>query len=63
VTVTDTEVVLVVDDDGIGFSGAPTGGFGFLSFTERARRHAGSVSLGPGPIVGTTMTWRCQLSR
>lgn len=63
VTVTDTEVVLAVDDDGIGFSGAPTGGFGILSFTERARRHAGSVSLGPGPVVGTTMTWRCPLER
>ena len=61
VTVTDTEVVLVVDDDGVGFSVAPKGGFGILSITERARRHAGSVNLGPGPITGTTMTWRCPL--
>lgn len=61
VTVTDAEVVLVVDDDGVGFSGTSTKGFGVLNFTERARRHAGSVSLRPGPITGTTLTWRCPL--
>jgi signal transduction histidine kinase len=62
-TVTDTDVVLVVDDDGVGLTESSTSGFGVLSFTERARRHGGVVSLGPGPVVGTTMTWRCPLAR
>ena len=63
VTVTDTDVLLVVDDDGVGFSGSSRSGFGVLSFTERARRHGGSVSVGPGAVVGTRVTWRCPLPR
>jgi signal transduction histidine kinase len=54
-------VLLVVDDDGIGFTGSSRSGFGVLSFTERARRHGGSVSVGPGAVVGTRVTWRCPL--
>lgn len=60
-TVTDVEVVLVVDDDGIGLAGSSQSGFGVLSLTERAHRHGGSVSVGPGPDTGTRVTWRCPL--
>jgi signal transduction histidine kinase len=60
-TVTDADVTLVVDDDGIGLTGSSRSGFGVLSFTERARRHGGSVSVGPGAVVGTRVTWRCPL--
>ena len=60
-TVTDADVLLVVDDDGVGVTGSSRSGFGVLSFTERARRHGGSVSVGPGAVVGTRVTWRCPL--
>lgn len=64
VTVTNERVLLVVDDDGIGLTGSSqSGGFGVLGFTERARLHGGSVSVGPGPSGGTRVAWGCPLLR
>ncbi|SNY59151.1 GAF domain-containing sensor histidine kinase [Paractinoplanes atraurantiacus] len=57
----DGEVVLRVEDDGIGFDPARARG-GVVNMGERARQLDGSLEIGPGPNEsGTVLTWRFPL--
>jgi signal transduction histidine kinase len=52
-------LTLTVDDDGVGVDGRSRAGYGLDSVEDRARRHGGELSLGPGPAGGTRLAWTC----
>ncbi|MBD3783993.1 MAG: PAS domain S-box protein [Micrococcales bacterium] len=60
-TVTEDGVTLVVDDDGVGPAGVEHPGDGLGNLEERARRHGGTVEVGPSPQDGTRVRWACPL--
>lgn len=51
------EVVLVVEDDGIGFDpgAVPPGHHGIVGMRERAEMIGGTLDIGPGPSAGTVL--------
>lgn len=59
VRVADDEVVLVVEDDGVGTGASGPAGYGLHSMRERAERHGGMVAVGRRPGRGTLVEWRC----
>lgn len=59
VGVVDETLTLTVDDDGVGVDGRSRAGYGLDSVEDRARRHGGELSLGPGPAGGTRLEWTC----
>ncbi|QIM20770.1 PAS domain S-box protein [Phycicoccus sp. HDW14] len=59
VRVVDDEVVLTVEDDGVGTEDSAPAGYGLHSMGERAERHDGSVRVGSGVGRGTRVEWRC----
>ena len=52
------DIVVRVDDDGIGPRGADTPGNGLRNLTTRAQRHGGTFTLGPRHPGGSTAEWR-----
>jgi signal transduction histidine kinase len=50
---TRRQVEITITDDGIGFSGTPTGGLGLLSMRERALSLGGELQLHSAPFQGT----------
>ncbi|MFC7530070.1 GAF domain-containing protein [Actinoplanes sp. GCM10030250] len=62
VRVADGEVVLCVEDDGVGFDPNRARG-GVVNMTERANDLGGAFTVGPGPQGnGTVLTWRVPIS-
>lgn len=62
-TVHDAEVVLVVDDDGIGLAGASGRHSGIANLQARADARRGSCSMVGGPEGGTRLRWSIPLGR
>ncbi|GIF02058.1 GAF domain-containing sensor histidine kinase [Paractinoplanes rishiriensis] len=63
IRVVDNEVVLQIEDDGIGMDPAMARG-GVVNLGERAHDLGGAFEAGPGPGgTGTVVTWRVPLSR
>jgi len=63
---TDDKVQLMVHDDGIGFSGEPSGeglGFGLKGMQERAQRAGATIKVHTEPGVGTEVDVAVTLSR
>lgn len=56
----DTDVVLEVTDDGIGFTD-PARRSGLVNLTERALKHAGKCVVRRGPEGGTELIWTASL--
>lgn len=56
------QMVLQVDDDGVGMAGqtvpSPSPGLGMISMEERARLLGGSLKVGPSPLGGTRIEVR-----
>ncbi|HET7763312.1 MAG TPA: PAS domain S-box protein [Phycicoccus sp.] len=59
VEVADGILTLTVEDDGVGVAGRPRIGYGLGYIEQRARRHGGDLTLGPGPAAGTRLVWTC----
>jgi signal transduction histidine kinase len=51
------EVILTVEDDGLGLDNEPTAGLGLANLTERARALGGSFSLEAGQVRGVRAVW------
>jgi signal transduction histidine kinase len=60
VTLTDAEIVLVVEDNGVGI-GAAKRRSGLINLYERARRHGGTCRVTAAPDGGTCVEWRGRL--
>lgn len=56
VALTDGELRAVVEDDGVGFGGAPTEGLGLVGMRERAAAMGGRVAVASAPGRGTRVT-------
>jgi signal transduction histidine kinase len=54
-------VTLQVVDDGIGTKAAPRDG-GLADLRRRATWHGGTLSVGPGTVSGTRLTWSAPAS-
>jgi signal transduction histidine kinase len=52
------DIVVRVDDDGIGPRGADQGGNGLRNLSTRAQRHGGTFTLSARAVGGTTAEWR-----
>lgn len=61
ITVTESEVTITVDDDGVGVSKAVTRASGIASLAERARGHGGTFTLEPRLTGGTRARWHVPL--
>ncbi|MFF5289465.1 GAF domain-containing sensor histidine kinase [Paractinoplanes globisporus] len=61
VRVTSAEVVLLVEDDGVGADPGRARG-GVVNMAERAHDLGGTFELGTGPKGGTAITWRVPLA-
>jgi anti-sigma regulatory factor (Ser/Thr protein kinase) len=62
VTVTSGVLTLKVRDDGIGMQAAPRDG-GLADLRRRAAWHGGTLSVEPGPVCGTRLTWTVRADR
>lgn len=62
ISVTESEVTVTVDDDGVGVNEAITRASGIASLGERARGHGGTFALEPGHAGGTRARWHVPLS-
>lgn len=60
-TTDDTELCLVVDDDGVGAAAPRTGHYGLHTMRERAERIDADLTVGPRADGGTTVTLRSRL--
>ena len=60
-TTNDTELCLVVEDDGVGAAAPRTGHYGLHTMRERAERINADLTLGPRADGGTTVTLRSRL--
>jgi signal transduction histidine kinase len=61
VRATGGEVVIRIEDDGIGTDPATARG-GLVNMDERARDLGGSCTIGPADGHGTVVTWRVPIS-
>jgi signal transduction histidine kinase len=57
----DGEVLLHIEDDGVGIDPALARG-GIVNMGERAQDLGGTFEIGPGPAGGTVVTWRVPLT-
>jgi len=62
IAVSETEVTVTVDDDGVGVDPAATRSSGVASLAERARRHGGTFVLEPRHGGGTRARWHVPLT-
>jgi signal transduction histidine kinase len=53
----DHTLIMKVEDDGNGFDPTSAKGRGLINVTERARQLDGTVTLEPGQLTGTRVTW------
>ena len=53
----DHTLIMKVEDDGNGFDPTGAKGRGLINVTERARQLDGTVTLEPGQLTGTRITW------
>lgn len=63
VTVSDHDVTVTVDDDGVGIPPRTTRTGGTANLAARAAHHHGSYTLEPGPEGGTRAQWRVPIPR
>ncbi|MEV8503559.1 ATP-binding protein [Actinoplanes sp. NPDC051475] len=56
----DGEVVIRIEDDGVGTDPAAARG-SLINMGERARDLGGVFEIGPGPTGGTVLSWRVPL--
>jgi signal transduction histidine kinase len=61
ISVTESEVTVIVEDDGIGVNKAITRASGIASLAERARGHGGTFTLEPRHAGGTRARWHVPL--
>ena len=61
IAVTDGDVTVIVDDDGVGVNKRVTRASGIASLAERARGHGGTFTLEPRPTGGTRARWQVPL--
>jgi signal transduction histidine kinase len=61
VAVTEHEVTVTIDDDGVGLGKAGTRASGTASLAERARGHGGTFALVPRHTGGTSARWHVPL--
>jgi signal transduction histidine kinase len=61
ISVTENEVTVTVEDDGIGVNKAITRASGIASLAERARGHGGTFALEPRHAGGTRARWHVPL--
>ena len=62
IAVTENEVTVIVDDDGVGVNTAATRSSGIASLAERARGHGGTFALEARQTGGTRARWNVPLS-
>ena len=62
VTVTSSDITVLIIDDGIGPQGVTRRRGGTLSLAHRATTRGGHYSLVPGQIAGTVLTWTCPVT-
>lgn len=53
----DTAVTMTIADDGVGIDASAPRGNGLRNMNERASGHGGTVTISPGPVTGTVLTW------
>lgn len=56
------ELVLCIDDDGVGPPDKPSAGHGLRNITQRARQLGGAAELSQGPRGGTRVTWQVPIN-
>lgn len=61
IAVTDTEIIITVDDDGDGISPTAKHAGGTTNLAERATQHGGTFTLSPGPHGGARARWTVPL--
>lgn len=61
ITASSHEVVLTVEDDGVGVVLHPRAGYGIGNMTDRAVARGGTAALTAGAHGGASLTWRCPL--
>lgn len=62
ISVTASDITVVISDDGIGPQNSRRRGGGTLSLSHRATARGGHYSLQPGATAGSVLTWTCPIS-